>query len=175
MPLIFRIMGYDVIGGPTGGLSEGSGLATISAGQIPPFILTICFESLLSGPVQRAIADAEWIANISNETLFGYTAGSELLNAFNRMRSIELGVPLLRSTMTSHAGSIMADGSQASMAPSRRFWIDTQPVTAATHETVFRRFGFFPLYLVVIGVSLFHLRAPRRDQLFERGRYGYRK
>lgn len=154
MPWIFEIMGYDVLGGPIGGLASGNGLRETQFGAIPPFIVTICFEGLLSGPVQRSIEDAAWMVNISNETLFGTTVGPALVNRYDRLRAIELGIPMVRSAMTSFTGVIDASGHQLDLVEAEEFGIAVHSLKTSDRNTLFRKIGYSPLYLVLITVFM---------------------
>lgn len=152
MPWIFAIFGYDVLGGPAGGLSTGSGLQETHLTDLPSFITTICFEGLLSGPVQRAMVDASWIVNISNETLFGTTVGPALINQYDRLRAIELGTPMVRSAMTSFTGVIDSQGNQLDLVKAEAFGILVHNLKTSDRNTLFRKIGYFPLYLILMTV-----------------------
>lgn len=144
MPLIFRIMGFDVIGG-RGGLAQGDGLHEFAFGATRPFILTICYEGLMSGPIQRAMKNAGWMVNVSNEYLFGETAGAYIIQRYNRMRSIETGLPTVRATMTGFTGVIDTDGREiGTIAPGRSGVVIAD--VPASMPTFFARFGYIPLH-----------------------------
>jgi len=163
MPWIFRVLGYDVLGGPPGGLAEGTGLVPVQIGDLPPALITICFEGLLSGPVQRAIGDSQWMLNLSNEALFGTTAGPELVNQYHRIRSMELGTPVVRSVATSFTGVVGATGEQLSMAKAETFAVLVEEVSMSSRNTVFRTLGYLPLYLFLSAVVTFAFVGRKRQ------------
>lgn len=166
MPWIFRILGYDVLGGPPGGLAEGTGLRPLTIGDLPPALITICFEGLLSGPVQRSLDDATWMMNLSNEALFGTTAGPQLINQYHRIRSMELGVPTVRSVATSFTGVIDATGRQVSISRPEAYGVIVEEITTGSRKTVFRTLGHYPLYLMLGAVFL--IATVRRKRQFRR-------
>lgn len=163
MPWIFRILGYDVLGGPPGGLAEGTGLVPVQIGDLPPALITICFEGLLSGPVQRAVGDSQWMLNLSNEALFGTTAGPELVNQYHRIRSMELGMPVVRSVATSFTGIVGETGEQLSMAKAETFAVLVEEVSMSSRNTVFRTLGYLPLYLFLSAVVTFAFVGRKRQ------------
>lgn len=151
MPGVFRIMGFDVIGGG-GGIAQGDGLSTAALGALPPFLLTICYEGLMSGPMQRAIGDAQWVINLSNEHLFQTTVGAAILQRYNRMRSRELGVPTVRSTMTGYTGLIDAQGDVVREVPLYKRAIVAIDVPK-TEFTLYHSVGGWPLFgIQIIGI-----------------------
>lgn len=166
MPWIFRVFGYDVLGGPSGGLTEGTGLLPVQIGDLPPALITICFEGLLSRPVQQAIGNSQWMLNLSNEALFGTTIGPELINQYHRIRAIELGMPVVRSAATSFTGVVGATGEQLSMAKAETFAVLIDEVSMSSRKTIFRIFGYLPLYLFLSAVII--LAFVRRKRQFHR-------
>jgi apolipoprotein N-acyltransferase len=148
MPWVFSSMGFDVIGGPVGGLSKGTGLRTFELDHIPPFLLTICYEALMSGPMRRASRDADWILNISNEYLFGASIGPSIIQQYNRMRSVELGLPTLRATMTGHSGLIDSNGRVQIDTPMFSQGTVITPIPQAI-QTPFRNVGYSPTYILI--------------------------
>jgi apolipoprotein N-acyltransferase len=149
MPRVFRLMGFDVIGGPIGGLSAGGGLRSFELEGLPRFSLSICYEALMSGPLQRSIGESRFLLNISNEYLFGRSIGAALILQYNRMRSAELGLPTLRSTMTGHSGVIDATGKVITDAPMSTAQLVITSVPASI-QTPFRKIGYTPTYAIII-------------------------
>lgn len=72
----------------------------------------ICSEALDPERVRAglAIADADLLANLTNDGWFEATDATDLHGAEIRLRACELGVPLARATLTGKSGVFFADG-----------------------------------------------------------------
>ena len=73
----------------------------------------ICSEALDPERARAglAIADADLLANLTNDGWFEATAATDLHAAHIRLRACELGVPLALATLTGKSGLFLADGS----------------------------------------------------------------
>lgn len=176
MPAIFFRLGFDVLAGPSGGYGKGDGLTTYQPSMtVPPFALLICYEIMVSGAVSREIEGAEWLLNLSSEALFRGTIGPEIILAQVRIRALETGLPVLRSTAHAYSGLILPDGSDLSMLdPEVSGGIALE--LPAAQPTLFYRLGglaYAPLYaltLFILGFSLaFRLKSRRTDMLRNNG------
>lgn len=159
MPKIFFDLGFDVVAGPGGGYGHGSSISTVHnlPEDIPPYALAICYEIMLSGAVSRETQDAQWLLNISAEGLFRGTIGPRLLLEYVRMRAIETGLPVLRSTAHAYSGVIMPDGSVKELrSEDKRGGVLTS--IPAAQPTAFRSYGYAPLYSF-IGFSIMAILA----------------
>lgn len=72
----------------------------------------ICSEALDPERARAglAIADADLLANLTNDGWFEATDATDLHGAHIRLRACELGVPLARATLTGKSGVFYADG-----------------------------------------------------------------
>lgn len=162
MPQIFYDLGFNVVSGTT--ITPGRSLDTFSLPGFAPFSLLICYEGLLSGPVSRETEGATWLLNISSEGLFGETIGPRLLLHTVRLRSLETGLPMLRSASTGFTGVIDGTGTVLTALP-----LGTEGGVMATipHAitTPFRFLGYWPLYalwaLAFLAITATRLTAPR--------------
>lgn len=159
MPDIFFRMGFNVVAGPAGGLGSGDRLSVLdNVGAFPGFALVICYEAILSGAVSRESDGARWLLNVSAETLFRGTIGPRLLHDHIRLRAIETGLPILRSTAHAFSGGIDANGvSFGILAPEVR-----DGVTVAIPEpqpTYFRAVGYRDYYVALSGFTILMLGA----------------
>ncbi|MFC3050319.1 apolipoprotein N-acyltransferase [Kordiimonas pumila] len=94
-----RAIGLSQLAGDVA-FASGTELKTISLPGVPSFSPLICYESLFSGHVIRLDDRPEWLLNISNDGWFGMTEGPYQHLAQARLRAIEEGLPLVRSTST---------------------------------------------------------------------------
>lgn len=86
----------------------------------------ICSEALIASRVQEAMAltGAELLTNHTNDGWFDASVATDLHAVQIRLRAVEAGVPMLRSTLTGKSGVFREDGSWA-------LW--GAPMTEASH------------------------------------------
>lgn len=86
----------------------------------------ICSEALMAARVQEgmALTGAELLTNHTNDGWFDESVATDLHAVQIRLRAVEAGVPLLRSTLTGKSGLFREDGSWA-------LW--GAPMTEASH------------------------------------------
>lgn len=88
------------------GFDAGSGARTLALGDLPAFTPLICYEVVYPRFSPRGSERPAWLLNISNDSWFGDSAGpAQLLNQA-RFRSIEEGLPLVRSATAGVSGII---------------------------------------------------------------------
>ena len=95
-----------------GELSENSAFVVPSQdGEVRVHPL-ICSEALLAGRTRRglALSRADLLSNHTNDGWFDRSIATDLHAAQIRMRATELGVPLLRATLTGKSGLFREDG-----------------------------------------------------------------
>lgn len=81
--------------------SAGPGAQTMMLGDMPGLSPLICYEGIFPGGVVAAHGPRpEWLANLSNDAWFGASAGPYQHYALARLRAVEEGLPLVRSTPT---------------------------------------------------------------------------
>lgn len=152
MPQLFFDMGFDVVAGPSGGYGSADRISVLGETNgiaASPFALLICYEAMLSGAVARETAGAEWLLNISAETLFRGTIGPSVLLDQVRMRAIETGLPVLRATAHAYSGVISPRGELvAILGPEDRSGVVADVPNAS--PTVFRLVGYHPFYISLV-------------------------
>lgn len=80
--------------------SPGEGLKTIHLENTPPFSPLICYEVIFPGEVVKDKPRPEWMLNLTNDGWYGLSSGPYQHLEITRMRTIEEGMPLVRSTNT---------------------------------------------------------------------------
>ncbi|SCA55601.1 Apolipoprotein N-acyltransferase [Candidatus Terasakiella magnetica] len=80
--------------------SAGPGPQTIKVGGLPSFSPLICYEIIFPGAVKDEENRPQWLLNVTNDGWYGNSPGpyQHLISA--RMRSVEEGLPLVRSANT---------------------------------------------------------------------------
>ncbi|WP_235079936.1 apolipoprotein N-acyltransferase [Asticcacaulis sp. AC402] len=94
------------------GFTPGKRTHPVTYGSIPRFLPLICFEGIFPSLDMSAYTSADvrlrpkWIVNISNDAWFGPTTGPQQHMNLASFRSIEEGLPMVRSTPTGVSGLI---------------------------------------------------------------------
>ena len=92
--------------------SPGVGPKILNAPGVPSFIPLICYEAIFPGQIQ---VDQEknrpgWLLNLTNDAWFGSSSGPYQHFASAQLRSVELGLPLVRVANTGISGVIDSYG-----------------------------------------------------------------
>ena len=113
--------------------------------------VTICFEDAFSALVRAALPEADVLLNVSDDAWFGDSLAPHQHLAIARLRTLELGRPLVRGTnngisaLIDHQGRVLARTPQF-VATSLRG--EVQPTQGLTP---FARLGELPLALALVG------------------------
>ncbi|MEM1019771.1 MAG: apolipoprotein N-acyltransferase [Pseudomonadota bacterium] len=97
---IFRLFGAETLVDVLSGFEPGPGPAVVAVESLPPFAPLICYEGIFPGMLTALEERPDWLLNISNDAWFGMSAGPYQHMNLARLRSIEQGIPLVRSTGT---------------------------------------------------------------------------
>lgn len=93
------------------GFQHGNGPSNIVFGSVPVFSPLICYEIIFSGDVvSRRQNPSEWMAAITNDGWYGFSAGPYQHFMHAVFRSIEEGLPTARSANTGISGLTDAYG-----------------------------------------------------------------
>jgi apolipoprotein N-acyltransferase len=119
----------------------GPGPRTLDLGTGKPRVgLQICYEIIFSGEVVDPKQRPDFIFNPSNDAWFGSWGPPQHL-AQARLRAIEEGLPVIRSTPTGISAIIDADGRVLKRLPYQQPGYLEGIVPAAMAPTLFSRFG----------------------------------
>ena len=141
----------------------GPGPRTIALGPWGKAGVQICYEIIFSGQVIDREHRPDYIFNPSNDGWFGSWGPPQHL-AQARMRAIEEGLPVLRSTTTGISAVIDADGVVRAFVPRHQPGRLDGLVPPAHAPTLFAKFGnMLPLgwAIILLALSLVATR-PRR-------------
>jgi len=118
----------------------GPGARTLDLGRLGKAGVQICYEIVFSGEVAERGARPDYLFNPSNDGWFG-TSGPPQHLAQARMRAIEEGLPVLRSTTTGISAVIDARGVVRDHFPMLAGGRIDGIVPPAAAPTLFARFG----------------------------------
>jgi apolipoprotein N-acyltransferase len=128
----------------------------------------LCYEVIFSGQVVDRRNRPDFLFNPSNDAWFGAWGPPQHL-AQARLRALEEGLPVLRSTPTGISAVIDADGRLLRSLPWRTAGIIDTRLPAPKAPTPFARFGnllplLFAAALAALGLFLGHVAARRKGR-----------
>lgn len=126
---------------------EGPGPRTFTVPGFGPIGFQICYEIIFSGQVVDEARRPRLIFNPSNDAWFGRWGPPQHL-AQARMRAIEEGLPIVRSTPTGISAVIAADGRLLAAVAHQRAGAAEVPMPPALPPTPFSRLGHWTALLV---------------------------
>ncbi|WP_417484753.1 apolipoprotein N-acyltransferase [Maricaulis salignorans] len=90
--------------------TPGAGPFVMDLPGAPPVMPLICYEGIFPGFVRAGTPRPAWLFNLSNDAWFGETSGPRQHVNQARYRSIETGLPMIRSASRGVSGVIDAFG-----------------------------------------------------------------
>lgn len=128
--------------------------------------VSICYEDVFAREVLRALPEAAFLVNVSNDAWFGDTIAPHQHLQIARMRALETGRYLLRATNTGITAVIDERGQVVARAPQFEPAALTSQFSARGGSTPYVRYGDRPLQVlltvIVVGVMM---RGRRRERL----------
>lgn len=133
----------------------------------------ICYEIAYPELVRHQTRNASVILTVSNDTWFGGSHGPDQHFEIARMRALENGRPVIRSTNDGITGFIDHEGQVISTAPRFTEAMLTADLTMVTGQTPYQRVGIsLTLLMATLMLTIALLRARSFKQYTKTGRAG---
>lgn len=139
---------------------EGPGPRSLTLAGLPKVAVNICYEMTFPGKVVDPADRPAFIFNPSNDAWFGKWGPPQHL-AQARLRAIEEGLPVIRSTSTGISAIIRPDGSVASSIPLDTAGFIDAGLPPPDPPTLFSRWGHW-LTLTMAGLAILGAAFQRR-------------
>lgn len=116
-----------------------------------PVGISICYEDVFGREVRRALPEAAFLVNASNDAWFGDSLAPHQHLEIARVRALETGRYLVRATNTGISAFIGPHGEVLSKSPQFRVYVLTAKVVPLAGSTPYVSFGDWPVMLLLIG------------------------
>ncbi len=140
---------------------SGPKLRTLELDKLPKVGPLICYEVIFPGQSVDRHNRPDWLLNISNDAWFGRSSGPWQHLAQARLRAIEEGLPMVRSTPTGITAVIDAHGRVRASLPPRKTDVLTSALPKPLPETLYGRFGDLGFFLFAALTLFLGLRRTR--------------
>ena len=126
--------------------------------------VSICYEDVFAREVLRALPQAGFLVNVSNDAWFGDTIAPHQHLQIARMRALETGRYLLRATNSGITAVIDERGRVVARAPQFEATALIAQFAARAGSTPFVRFGDYPLQILLTVTVLAVILRGRRSK-----------
>ena len=127
-----------------------------------PVGLSICFEAVFGSEIRRALPEATWLINLSNDAWFKDSAAPHQHLQIARMRALEVGRYLARATNTGVSAILDERGRIRARGPQFQAEVIRGEVQPLRGLTPYARFGDWPAVVMMIGLLILGLFLGRR-------------
>ncbi len=145
------------------GFKRGNGPETFFGEHIPAFSPLICYEIIFPGKAVEPEMRPEWIVTVTNDAWYGDSAGPHQHFVHAIFRSIEEGVPVIRSANTGISGLTDSYGRVLERSSLNQDWKKSSLLPhPAEQSTIFSQFAHLPFFLLTlcfIGFSILFRRT----------------
>ncbi|MDG4595302.1 MAG: apolipoprotein N-acyltransferase [Candidatus Contendobacter sp.] len=127
-----------------------------------PVGLSICFEAVFGSEIRRALPDATWLINLSNDAWFKDSAAPHQHLQIARMRALEVARYLARATNTGVSAIVDERGQIRARGPQFQAEVIRGEVRPLRGLTPYARFGDWPAMAMMVGLLILGLFLGRR-------------
>ena len=139
---------------PVADFSAGSADQTLLRVGRHPVGVSICYEIIFGGELLATLPEAQLLVNVSNDAWFGDSLAPHQHLQMARMRALETGRELLRSTNTGISAVIDHRGRVRTRGPQFEVAVIRAPVQPREGATPYVQRGDLPVLLLVAGMLL---------------------
>ena len=151
----------EKITGGAEGFGEGDGPQTLVASGFT-FSPLICYEVIFADKIINKKNRPDLLVNVTNDAWFGVSSGPFQHFDMSKMRAVEYGIPLARVANTGISAFIDPLGRiKDSLDLNQEGFVDVNLVNKLD-ETIFSRFNYLPLLVVVLAITGFLLTSVRK-------------
>jgi len=143
------------------GYTPGAAIRVLDLGRAGRVLPLICYEAIFAQDLNRAVGQADWILQITNDGWFGDISGPYQHLAQTRLRAIEQGLPVLRVANTGVSGVIDAAGQLLHALPLNTEGALDVAVPPARPRPLYARTGDLPVAAFLV-LALLIVAARRR-------------
>ena len=140
----------DSLGIKLGNFTPGSSNQPLLKAGGYPFITSICYEDAFGDADLINVANAAYLVNVTNDGWFGDSIEPHQHLQIARMRAMETGRFLLRSTNTGVTAFIAPDGRIISQAPVFKATVLTDKITPMSGMTPYANWGDTPFIIALL-------------------------
>ncbi len=154
----------------TGGqdFSHGETGNTISINGMPPVGVLICYEVIFPGEVINSDIRPDWLLNITNDAWYGNSSGPRQHLLQTRIRSIEEGLPLIRSASTGISAIVDPYGRIVDQVDLNKRGVITSKLPSKLKERTFYSlykewpFACISIMLIILNIVLYRRISPQQ-------------
>ena len=129
-----------------------------------PVGLSICFEAVFGSEIRRALPEATWLINLSNDAWFKDSTAPHQHLQIARLRALEVGRYLARATNTGVSAIVDEQGRIKARGPQFQAEVIRGEVQPLRGLTPYARFGDWPAVAMMIGLLILGLFLGRRTR-----------
>jgi apolipoprotein N-acyltransferase len=139
----------DFVGAPLGDITPGDEATLLAAAGVRIGV-SVCYEVTFGDEVADTVPEAGLLLNVSNDGWFGDSSAPYQHLQIARMRSVETGRAMLRSTNTGITAVIGADGRVRQRAPMFQRAVLSGQVQPRTGATPYSRWEDWPVVAIIL-------------------------
>jgi apolipoprotein N-acyltransferase len=124
----------------------------------------ICYEIAYPELVRETAQDSDWLITVSNDTWFSHTIAPDQHLQIARMRALENGRWLVRSTNNGLTALIAPDGKISMSIPAYKEGVLHGTIQSRNGHTPYQRWGLWPVAVMALALLLLAFQAGTRRE-----------